>query len=543
MRFVLWGLAVIILITIATRIAGILALRRLRIRAPRFAVVAADAVPPDLRAALEDARAALLPSGFAPAGWVVGYGPDSGDDLPVWIALAASAEGEWLMLSPSALPEHGLPWQLSVFTPLAGGRWLMTSPGSRHLIYGDLPATTITAVPTGTPDLSPLGILAQHRLAMAQQSRGEPAATAEAFLERVAAAWSSYPAELVATGLASRCPDDTARPTLGGAWRTIGALQRGMASITRALAAQTRAGTAMPVPPAVEIDAILRADARRNVAGGDSLSGLVMIAGAVIFLIASGAMSPQWWQGPILLAVLILHEAGHFAAMRLCGYRDTAIFFLPLLGAITTGIKRDASVVQQVAVALAGPVPGIIAGTVLLACGVQGEVAHTTAMMLLLVNLFNLLPLMPLDGGQILHRLLLARFPWLDLIMRTLAVLALGAMGLVEPILLGIAVLLALGLPAHWREARFARACLRDPALAQLDRAGLLVALATRLLATPGLSRSGHLARRVIVNNTAERIARRRPGAAVTVGLVFAWIGAIVVPILVLAIATLIRRG
>lgn len=39
----------------------------------------------------------------------------------------------------------------------------------------------------------------------------------------------------------------------------------------------------------------------------------------------------------ILLPVLLFHEAGHYLAMKIFGYRNLKMFFIPLFGAAVTG--------------------------------------------------------------------------------------------------------------------------------------------------------------------------------------------------------------
>lgn len=63
-----------------------------------------------------------------------------------------------------------------------------------------------------------------------------------------------------------------------------------------------------------------------------------------------------------LVIVLVVHELGHYAAMRAFGYRDTKMFFIPFLGAAVSGRHDDASGTQRAVVALAGPLPGIVLG-------------------------------------------------------------------------------------------------------------------------------------------------------------------------------------
>ena len=71
------------------------------------------------------------------------------------------------------------------------------------------------------------------------------------------------------------------------------------------------------------------------------------------------------------------------------------------------------------------------------------------------VNLFNLLPILPLDGGQIAHMLLFARRPWLDVAFRTLAgvgliVVGWQASGVFLPV---IGLMTLVHLPKSWQQA------------------------------------------------------------------------------------------
>jgi len=109
----------------------------------------------------------------------------------------------------------------------------------------------------------------------------------------------------------------------------------------------------------------------------------------------------------ILACVILIHELGHYVAMRICKYKDLSIFFVPLVGAFASGSKERISQRQDVIILLAGPVPGIIIGLFLYYFGLrdQNEFLLRTSNILILINLFNLLPIMPLDGGRVIKNL------------------------------------------------------------------------------------------------------------------------------------------
>jgi len=109
----------------------------------------------------------------------------------------------------------------------------------------------------------------------------------------------------------------------------------------------------------------------------------------------------------ILLGVLLIHELGHFFAMKFFNYKDLGIFFIPLVGAIASGTKDEVSQRQRTIILFAGPLPGILIGSVLYYIGKLNfdfEMIRV-ANVFLFLNLFNLLPVYPLDGGQLVRNL------------------------------------------------------------------------------------------------------------------------------------------
>jgi stage IV sporulation protein FB len=123
----------------------------------------------------------------------------------------------------------------------------------------------------------------------------------------------------------------------------------------------------------------------------------------------------------ILILILVFHECGHYIAMRYYRYHQTGIFFIPLLGAWVSGSKRTLSQRESATIILAGPLPGILVGILLLLFtryvaldGSTNAVLNWSGVALVLLNGFNLLPIYPLDGGQLLNRVLLNEESWLS---------------------------------------------------------------------------------------------------------------------------------
>lgn len=138
-----------------------------------------------------------------------------------------------------------------------------------------------------------------------------------------------------------------------------------------------------------------------------SLSSLVLY-----FVIGYFFFNKNWTLVFILTGVVIFHELGHFFAMKIYKYKDLGIFFIPLIGAYVSGTKQEISQRQSAVILMAGPVPGILAGIIfhMLALYYDIYLLEMTAWILIYLNVLNLLPVYPLDGGQLLHRLFLDNF-------------------------------------------------------------------------------------------------------------------------------------
>lgn len=164
----------------------------------------------------------------------------------------------------------------------------------------------------------------------------------------------------------------------------------------------------------------------------------------------------QWnWKFAIwLVPVLLLHETGHWVAMRIFGYRNLRMFFIPFFGAAVSGQHWNVAGWKKAIVSLAGPVPGILLGCALAIVSffVNAEWLRYATYLLLAINGFNLLPVLPLDGGHVLHATLFCRNRWLDIAFRIAAICGLLLLGLVaSKIFLYIAIALGIGLPLAFK--------------------------------------------------------------------------------------------
>jgi Zn-dependent protease len=111
--------------------------------------------------------------------------------------------------------------------------------------------------------------------------------------------------------------------------------------------------------------------------------------------------------------LIFVHELGHAVVMRQQGIRAGAPVFIPFVGAVIAmkSLPRDAYV--EALVGIGGPILGSLGAFVCLVIGWLGggEIWYALAYTGFMLNLFNLIPISPLDGGRIVG--VIGRWLWL----------------------------------------------------------------------------------------------------------------------------------
>jgi tetratricopeptide (TPR) repeat protein len=194
-------------------------------------------------------------------------------------------------------------------------------------------------------------------------------------------------------------------------------------------------------------------------------------AGLLIGTLALSVLAFLWLDSTLLtlvaiVSVLLFHELGHYVGMRLFGYRDVRMFFIPFFGAAVSGTKYGVPVWQHATVLLLGPLPGLALAVALhwLYEPLRGNELYALVWMLTFINAFNLLPVTPLDGGRLVNALFFARQPYLAAGFQLLAGCALaGYAWLTSSWLLGlVGVVLLLGVTSTYYDARWGEALRAD---------------------------------------------------------------------------------
>ncbi len=111
--------------------------------------------------------------------------------------------------------------------------------------------------------------------------------------------------------------------------------------------------------------------------------------------------------------IMLCHELGHYAAARKAQIPTSVPIFLPFMGAVIflKAMPKNAKV--EAIFALAGPFGGLLATVILLPIAIYGNFASLQLAIIIsaFVHIFNMVPMLPLDGGRILGAV--SRYSWI----------------------------------------------------------------------------------------------------------------------------------
>src|SRR4051812_4772897 len=127
--------------------------------------------------------------------------------------------------------------------------------------------------------------------------------------------------------------------------------------------------------------------------------------------VAAYALIWGWPFAGGFVALLFVHEFGHYLQLRREGVQPGRILFIPFLGAVIGARSLGGNALAEARVGLAGPVLGSIGALAVALAGfaTDSEMLKALAFTGFFLNLFNLLPVVPLDGG----RAMAAMSPWM----------------------------------------------------------------------------------------------------------------------------------
>ena len=166
---------------------------------------------------------------------------------------------------------------------------------------------------------------------------------------------------------------------------------------------------------------------------GTALTMLVSIGAYALLFPVSFAVG--------IVVLIWVHEMGHVLQLKREGIAASAPMFIPFLGAFVAMKQMPKDALAEARVGLAGPVLGTLGGLATLGLyALTGDHLFLgLAYFNFIINLFNLAPLLPLDGGRAVG----AMSPLFQL----LGLVVMVALFFVAPIMAFIALI---GLPELW---------------------------------------------------------------------------------------------
>src|SRR5216684_1022906 len=127
---------------------------------------------------------------------------------------------------------------------------------------------------------------------------------------------------------------------------------------------------------------------------------------SALFSIAIYSLIFGWPFAVGLVALLFIHEMGHALVMKLKGIPVGGMIFVPMLGAAVFMRQMPKNARDEAEVGIAGPIAGALAASVCLFFALQSphirSVWAPLAYFGFFMNLFNLIPIVPFDGGRVL---------------------------------------------------------------------------------------------------------------------------------------------
>ena len=165
--------------------------------------------------------------------------------------------------------------------------------------------------------------------------------------------------------------------------------------------------------------------------------------GLVLLFFVLLALWTNWFFSLIVIGLMLVHEYGHIWAFKRNGILIRGMYFIPFLGAFIIPSGGIKSRKEEAFISVMGPAFGFALGITL--CTAYLVTGNPTIAAIALINgifnLFNMIPVTPLDGGRVAKSIVLSAFPRYGMAIMIFGLAtALGAAILTGKFFLGIAV-------------------------------------------------------------------------------------------------------
>ncbi len=174
------------------------------------------------------------------------------------------------------------------------------------------------------------------------------------------------------------------------------------------------------------------------------ISGASLLATAAAFSLLLG-----WEIGVIFVGLLVLHELGHLVSFRMIGQPWGKIIFIPFLGGVAVSrvphlrLGDDAfCAIMGAGLSVLALLPAVIVSAWDVSSPTVVQLAYVIAAIAGGLNLLNLLPVFPLDGGRVLRAVMQSFLPKhvRNAMFAVAGIVAIGGVVLHNPVLVAIAV-------------------------------------------------------------------------------------------------------
>ena len=471
MQYLFYPLGIYALLIVILYFLVFLRLLKLTLQYPKYEVEKSDKVPVYLKKLFKIAIAELGELGFKPCSYLQVEDMVKSYPLISWeVLLYHKAFKTYAKVAIRRPIEPINLFDIEFYTVFQDKTVLLTMNGKHYGVVGRIPHYIIQDPYTAS--ISAHWQTHQDKLKKLSQSKIACGLAPEVFGKALQAYIKNYINSLVKVGTIRQIKGaELFQTNWLPAIKIVHQVQQGVKKVKpiiqqRRQQAKTNPNIQVEIPIELEVEGFLRMEYQKEGLLNKKFRTALFLVSLVLF-VASYTQILKAQGLLILLGVVLLHEGGHLLAMKLSGYQDTSMLFIPFLGAVATARQKDdATVTQRFWVSLAGPLPGLILG-VGLAIATRGshysswlsELAWT----LIGVNLFNLLPVYPLDGGHIANLLLFSRFSYTDVLFKVVCVIILVLQGIRQPAFFFFAVPVALTIPLSFRSAKVNSKLRKEP--------------------------------------------------------------------------------
>ena len=183
--------------------------------------------------------------------------------------------------------------------------------------------------------------------------------------------------------------------------------------------------------------------------GSNGWTSAVISGASLLDTAAAFSLLLGWEFGAIFVGLLVLHELGHLISFRMIGQPWGKIIFIPFLGGVAVSRVPHLRLADDAFCAIMGAglsvvalVPAIIVSAWQVSSPAVVQLAYVTAAIAGGINLLNLLPVFPLDGGRVLRAVMQSFLPKhvRNAMFAVAGIVAIAGVFLHNPVLVAIAV-------------------------------------------------------------------------------------------------------